>query len=68
MNFVPSNINQLVDTITQTGLAYSNRYEVLFNIPNGFGRADIYFMKNMMVRCDSIAIPGRSISTSPFRF
>lgn len=68
MSFVPSNINELISSITQSGLAFSNRYEVLFETPAGFGTTNIPFMRNLMVRCDSILIPGRSLSTTPYRF
>jgi hypothetical protein len=68
MAFVPSNINELINSITQSGLAFSNRYEVMINTPAGFGTTNIQFIRNLMVRCDSITIPGRSLSTTPYRF
>ena len=63
-----SNISEMVNTITQSGLAFSNRYELLFGIPRAFGNVNIQQVKNMSIRCDSVTIPGRSLSTTPYRF
>lgn len=90
MPFINSNITNLVNNITQTGLAYSNRYEVHFGVPklfnpsvgsinkNGAVVAEHEAIKNMMtnrnmqealtIRCDSVTVPGRSFSTTPFRY
>ena len=65
---IPSNINNIVDTITKSGLAFANRYEVTFAAPSGFGSVNRDTLEHMTIRCDSITIPGRSFSTTPFRF
>lgn len=65
---IPSNINNVVDAITKSGLAFANRYEVFFTVPNGFGVSDRDTLQYLSIRCDSISIPGRSFSTTPYRF
>lgn len=68
MSMFPSNINAMVDNISRSGLAFSNRYEVIFEVPAGFIKGDRQTMENLTVRCDSITVPGRSFSTTPYRF
>jgi hypothetical protein len=68
MSMFPSNINSIVDSISRSGLAFSNRYEVTFEVPAGFIKGDRQTMENLTVRCDNITIPGRSFSTTPYRF
>lgn len=68
MALIPSNINQLISNITSTGLAYSNRYEVTIGYPQRLYTRDDNTMRSMFVRCDSVVIPGRSLSTVPYRF
>lgn len=67
----PANINQIWDDIKQSGAAYANRYEVDIPFPRVFN--DPRFQKDTIqrkitVRCDSVSVPGRSLSTTPFRF
>lgn len=64
----PADISGLIENIKTTGLAYSNRYEVIFNSPSGFGMSDMPTLRSLSLRCDSVAIPGRSFSTTPYRF
>ena len=68
MAYRPANINELVQEIQSSGLAYNNRYEVLIYTPRFMGSSRINAMKSMSLRCDSVTIPGRSFSTTPFRF
>lgn len=67
MTFLPSNINELINSISQTGIAYNNRYEVLVNYPKTFPTKDPQDLRQIMIRCDSATIPGRSFSTTPYR-
>lgn len=66
----PANISQLVQTVMTSGLAYSNRYEVAFNLPQGWKGRSIRpeILRSVSMRCDAVTIPGRSFSTTPFRF
>lgn len=68
----PSKIDDLAAQITTSGLAFSNRYEVLINTPPVLNKEESgvkpEFIRSMTIRCDSITIPGRSFSTTPFRF
>lgn len=65
---LPSNINELVSNITRSGLAYSNRYEIDIGFPLRHPSRDEQSRRSMLVRCDSVVIPGRSLSTTPYRF
>jgi len=65
---LPSNINELVTNITNSGLAYSNRYEIDIAFPRRHPSRDNRALRSMLVRCDSVIIPGRSLSTTPYRF
>jgi hypothetical protein len=65
---LPSNINEIVTNITNSGLAYSNRYEVDIGFPISHPSRNPYEMRSMLVRCDSVVIPGRSLSTTPYRY
>lgn len=65
---IPANISELVGSITNTGLAYSNRYEVFIPFPPNFPSQNTATIRDLTVRCDSVSIPGRSFSTTPFRF
>jgi hypothetical protein len=66
----PANINQLVQSVLSTGLVYANRYEVAFAYPMGWrgGAVNIDTLRSLSMRCDAVTIPGRSFSTTPFRF
>ena len=68
MAYIPSNINALVENITSTGLAYSNRYEVLINYPKIYPNQSPYDAQRLAIRCDAVTVPGRSFSTTPYRF
>ncbi len=67
-----SSINDLVNQVTVSGLAFSNRYEVFINTPSVLnqseGSINTDLMRSISLRCESITIPGRSFSTIPFRF
>lgn len=64
----PSSIKLMIDNITNSSLAFGNRYEVNFAVPTGFINGNRQTIENLIVRCDSITIPGRSFSTIPYRF
>lgn len=68
MAFQSSNINQIVEEIKSSGLAYSNRYEVTINTPAIMQISNLSIMRSISLRCDSVTIPGRSFSTTPFRY
>jgi len=68
MALVPSNINEMIESIRRSGVAYSNRYELMFGIPNMFPTGNPAELKNLTVRCDSVTVPGRGFSTTPYRF
>lgn len=68
MAYRPANINELVQEIQSSGLAYTNRYEVVIYTPRFMGSSRIELMRSISLRCDSVTIPGRSFSTTPFRF
>lgn len=65
---LPSNINEIVRNITNSGLAYSNRYEIDITFPRRHPSRNNLELRSMLVRCDSVIIPGRSLSTAPYRF
>lgn len=68
MALVPSNINEMIQAINRSGVAYSNRYELMFGIPSVFPSGNPAELKNLTVRCDAITVPGRGFSTTPYRF
>lgn len=68
MSQIPSNINEIFGSVFATGLAYSNRYEVLMFYPAAFAGKDPTDARQIAIRCDSVAVPGRSFSTTPYRF
>lgn len=68
MSKIPSNINEMVTVIAESGLAYSNRYEVDIAFPKRHPSRNMQAMRSMLVRCDSVAIPGRSLTTTAYRF
>lgn len=63
----PSNINQLTEEIKASGLAYTNRYEVAIYPPAVMNVSKLDEIRSMSLRCDSVTIPGRALSTVPFR-
>jgi hypothetical protein len=68
MSNIPSNINQLVQEIQSSGLAFTNRYETIIYTPPCIKVSQFSQIKSLSIRCDSVTIPGRSFSTTPFRF
>jgi hypothetical protein len=68
MALVPSNINEMIQAIRRSGVAYSNRYELMFGIPSVFPSGNPAELKNLTVRCDAVTVPGRGFSTTPYRF
>lgn len=68
MALVPSNINEMIQAINRSGVAYSNRYELMFGIPSVFPTGNPAELKNLTVRCDAVTVPGRGFSTTPYRF
>lgn len=68
MSQVPSNINEIFSSVFATGLAYSNRFEVLINYPPAFTSISNDSARQLAVRCDAITVPGRGFSTTPYRF
>lgn len=67
MATIPSDISQLQNAIQQSGLAFSNRYELMFFLPKGMRPEDGAQLQNLSLRCDAVTIPGRSFSTTPYR-
>ena len=68
MSMTPSNINEIINSITSSGVAYNNRYEVLINYPTALIQKNYNSIREISVRCESISVPGRSFSTTPYRF
>ena len=69
MSLTPSNINEITDSIIRSGVAYGNRYEVLIVPPSGLSSRNYgEETKQRMIRCDSVLIPGRALSTVPYRY
>jgi len=67
MPFIPSNINEMLQTIYQESLIYSNRFEVIITPPL-FLNMNQQELAKLTLRCDSVSVPGRSISTQSYRF
>lgn len=67
MPFIPSNINEMLQTIYQDNLTYANKFEVIITPPK-FQLLNQQDMKKMTIRCESVAVPGRSLTTQNFRF
>ena len=65
---VSAGIGQIFEAINRSSVAFSNRYEVLFGVPQIFNTGNYDQLRNMTVRCDSVTVPGRSFSTVPYRF
>lgn len=63
-----SNINQITEEIRTSGLAYANRYEVTIFPPGVMRVSNFSAMRSMSLRCESVTVPGRSFSTTPYRF
>jgi len=68
MALQPSNISELIANLRATGLAYSNRYEVIVPYPKQYPNQNPQDQKQLCVRCDSVSVPGRSFSTVPYRY
>lgn len=60
----PSNINSMMEAIVSSGLAFANRYEVIINAPALYSFSST---RQLLIRCDSVVIPGRSFNTVPYR-
>lgn len=65
-----SNINNMMSSILGNGVAFSNRYEVQFYLPSDFMgiEGSLDNVRNLELRAESVTIPGRSLSTTPYRF
>ncbi len=65
-----SNINNMMSSIIGNGVAFSNRYEVQFYLPSDFmgHEGSLDNIRNLELRAESVTIPGRSLSTTPYRF
>lgn len=73
---VSSNISGFINDIQSTRLAYANRYEVIIirpylgSVSENVGRRlqSLENERSVSMRCNSVTVPGRGFSTTPFRF
>lgn len=63
-----SNINNMMSSILKNGVAFSNRYEVQFYLPSDFIGDSSKIARVLELRAENVTIPGRSLSTTPYRF
>jgi hypothetical protein len=68
MSNIPSNITQMMQEIQASGLAFTNRYETIIYTPPCMKVSQFSQIRSLSIRCDAVTIPGRSFSTTPFRF
>jgi hypothetical protein len=66
MAFTPGNINSMMDSILQSGVAHGNRYEMIILPPREL-TVDFSFLQQLSVRCSSISIPSKSLATQSNR-
>jgi len=59
---VPFNVQNFTATLNKTGVAHASHFEVQITGPVSTGAE-----QNLMLRCDTVDIPGRAISTTEYR-
>jgi hypothetical protein len=64
---IPSNINEMMSEIYRDSLIYANRFEVVINTPMVFNTRPTS-TKSLTLRCNSVSVPGRSLTTQNYRF
>jgi len=64
-----STLNKFVASIQTTGLMTSNRYMVNFAVPPIMQSSTVYTgdLETVLMQCDTVSLPGVSISTQPSR-
>jgi hypothetical protein len=67
MTYIPSNINEMMGEIYRDSLIYANRFEVVITPPSIFNSRPTS-AKSLTLRCNSVSIPGRSLTTQNYRF
>jgi len=69
MSSIPSNINEMMENIKRDSIAYVNRFEVEILppriVPIGLLPS---VSRSLTLRCNSVSIPGRSLTTQNYRF
>jgi hypothetical protein len=55
----------MLQNIYQDSLLFTNRYELIVNAPKKMGA---FVSRTMTLRCNSVSVPGRSLSTTNYRF
>lgn len=65
MSIESSDISSIYQNIVNTGVVFSNRYEVIIFSPPQLTSIG---SRQLTLRCESATLPGRSISTVPYRF
>ncbi len=65
MGINSSDVGNMWNEVFTNGVAFSNRYEVLIFPPSFFGPDAT---RQLAIRCESVVIPGRSLSTAQYRF
>jgi len=66
---IPSNINEMMQNIYRDSIAYTNRFEVEIFPPSGINTGlSPLLSKSLTLRCNSVSIPGRSLTTQNYRF
>ena len=59
---MPFNVQDFTATLNKSGVAHASHFEVQITGPVSTGTE-----QNMMLRCDTVDIPGRSIATTEYR-
>lgn len=60
-------LSEFIQTVKSTGIAKSNRYLVNFNKPKSVYMANEGDLRNYVLFCDQVELPGLSYATSPIR-
>jgi len=68
MSNIPSNINEMMENIRRDSIAYSNRFEVEIQPPLIIGGLNPSMSRSLTLRCNSVSVPGRSLTTQNYRF
>lgn len=63
-----ADISGLIESIKSSGLAFSNRFEVTISPSPKLRGTDLSILRSISMRCDSVTMPGRGFSTTPYRF
>lgn len=62
-----ASVSQIREEIMLNRVAYNNRYEMVINFPIAWTVIDQSVSRSLSLRCESVIIPGRAFSTTPYR-